>query len=152
MRIPTIAAVAITLLAGTTLAFADVPPTKEGAVAMVKKAVAAIKADGTEKVYAAISTPGGQFIDGEIYVVVQGFDGITVAHAANPKLIGVNMTGTQDVDGKYFTEDLTALARTNASFWYDFKFANPATKKIQVKDYYCETLSSTRVCAGVYRP
>jgi signal transduction histidine kinase len=149
MPIRTIATVAIALLAGTTLSFAA---TKDDAVAMVKKAVAAIKADGTEKSYAAISTPGGRFVDGEIYVVVNSFEGITVAHATNPKLIGRNMSEEQDVDGKYFSKDMTELARKHASFWYDFKFTNPVTKKIQVKDYYCESLSSTRVCAGVYRP
>jgi cytochrome c len=149
MPIRTIATVAIALLAGTSFAFAV---TKDDAVVMVKKAVAAIKADGTEKSYAAISTPGGQFVDGEIYVVVADFDGVTVAHAVNPKLIGKNMMEAQDVDGKFFAKDMTALARKQASFWYDYKFVNPATKKIQVKDFYCEVLSSTRVCAGVYRP
>ena len=150
MRIWTIATVAIALLAGTTLALAA-QPTKDDAVAMVKKAVAAIKADGTEKAYAAISTPGGQFVDGEIYVVVSNFDGVTVAHATNPKLVGKNMMEAQDVDEKFFAKDMTALAQKQISFWYDYKFANPVTKKIQVKDFYCEVLSSTRVCAGVYR-
>jgi len=88
MQIRKIAVTAIALFAGTTFALAA---TKDDAVAMVKKAVAAIKADGTEKAYAAISTPGGNFVDGEIYVVVQGFDGTTLTHATNPKLIGRNM-------------------------------------------------------------
>ena len=41
-----------------------------------------------------------------------------------------------------------------ASFWYEYKFVNPATDKIQVKDNYCEALASDsiRVCAGVHRP
>jgi cytochrome c len=150
MRIRTIAAVAIACLAGSTLALAA-PVTKDDAVAMVKKAVAAIKADGPEKAYADINK-GGQFADGEIYVVVSNFDGVTVAHATNPKLLGKNMTEVQDVDGKYFSKNMTELARKETSFWYDYKFANPATKKIQVKDNYCEVLSSSRVCAGVYRP
>jgi cytochrome c len=150
MRIRTIAAVAIACLAGSTLALAA-PVTKDDAVAMVKKAVAAIKADGPEKAYAEINK-GGQFADGEIYVVVSNFDGVTVAHATNPKLLGKNMTEVQDVDGKYFSKNMTELARKETSFWYDYKFANPATKKIQVKDNYCEVLSSSRVCAGVYRP
>jgi cytochrome c len=151
MRIQTIAAVAAAILASTALAFASGPATKDAAVTMVKKAVAAIKADGTEKAYAEIDK-GGQFVDGEIYVVVSAFDGVTVAHATIPKLVGKNMMEAQDVDGKFFAKDMTELARKNASFWYDYKFVNPVTKKIQVKDYYCETLSSTRVCAGVYRP
>ena len=132
MRIRTIAAVAIACLAGSTLALAA-PVTKDDAVAMVKKAVAAIKADGPEKAYAEINK-GGQFADGEIYVVVSNFDGVTVAHATNQKLLGKNMTEVQDVDGKYFSKNMTELARKETSFWYDYKFANPATKKIQVKD------------------
>ena len=98
MPIRTIAAVAIALLAGTTLALAV---TKDDAVTMVKKAVATIKDQGIEKGYADISTAGGKFVSGEIYVVVQGFNGITLAHATNPKLIGRNMIDEQDVDGKY---------------------------------------------------
>lgn len=152
MRIPTFAAVAAAFLASTTLAFAAGSADKDAAVAMVKKAVAAIKADGVEKAYAAINAPGGAFQAGEIYVVVSNFEGVTVAHATNTKLIGKNMLETQDVDGKYFSKDMTALAQKQASFWYDYKFVNPVTKKIQVKDNYCETLGSTRVCSGAYRP
>jgi signal transduction histidine kinase len=149
MRIRIIAATAIAFLAGTTLALAV---TKDDAVAMVKKAVATIKADGTEKAYAVISEAGGKYVDGEIYVVVQGFDGVTLAHATNPKLIGKNMIDAQDVDGKFFAKGLVENGQKQASFWYDFKFVNPATKKIQVKDMYCETVNPTVVCAGVYRP
>jgi cytochrome c len=150
MRIRIIAAVAIACLAGTTLAVAG--DTKEDAVAMVKKAVAIIKADGPEKAYAEISAPGGKFVDGGTYVVVQAFEGVTLAHATNSKLVGKNMIDAQDVDGKFFAKGLSDNGRQHASFWYDFKFVNPATKKIRVKDQYCESLNETVVCAGVYRP
>jgi cytochrome c len=151
MKLLTIPVAVMALLIGAVLALAGGPATKDAAVAMVRKAVAAIKADGTEKTYAAINA-GGQFVDGEIYVVVSDFNSVTVAHATNPKLIGKNMSETQDVDGKYFSKDMTELATKQTSFWYDYKFVNPVTKKIQVKDNYCEVLGSTRVCAGVYRP
>lgn len=58
----------------------------------------------------------------------------------------------QNVDGKFFSKDMTERARKDASFWHDYKFVNPVTKKIQVKDNYCESLGSTMVCAGVDRP
>lgn len=149
MRIRMFATAAVVLLAGTALAFAA---TKDDAVALVKKTVAAIKADGTEKTYAAINTPGNPYQDGELYVVVQGFDGTTIAHAVNQKLVGKNMIDQQDVDGKFFAKDMAEHGQKEASFWYDFKFVNPATKKIQVKDMYCEALPPTTVCAGAYRP
>jgi hypothetical protein len=51
-----------------------------------------------------------------------------------------------------FAKDLSDHGKKEASFWYDFTFVNPATKKIQVKDQFCESLNQTVVCAGVYRP
>jgi len=149
MRIRTLAAVTFALFVGTTLASAA---SKDDAVAMVKKTVAVIKTDGAEKAYAAINTPGSAYQNGEVYVVVLGADGTTLAHPVNPKLIGKNMMEVQDVDGKFFTKDMVTRSKTEASFWYDFKFVNPATKKIQVKDMYCEALPPTTICAGVYRP
>jgi len=149
MRIHTIAAMAIAFLAGTTFALAD-GATKDDAIAMVKKAVATIKAEGTDKAYAEIDK-GGQFVNGELYVVVQSFDGTTLAHATNPKLIGKNMIDAQDVDGKYFAKDISELGRKQASFWYEFKFVNPATKKIQPKEMYCESLNQAVVCTGIYK-
>jgi cytochrome c len=41
--------------------------TKDEAVAMVKKAVAAIKTEGADKAYAEISDPRGPFVDGDLY-------------------------------------------------------------------------------------
>lgn len=148
MRVKTITAVAVALLAGTTFALAGA--TKDDAVAMVKKTIAVIKAEGPQKAYAEINK-GGQFVNGQVYAVVQGVDGVTLAHATNSKLVGKNMSQVQDVDGKYFARDMGNLGRKESSFWYSFKFVNPATKKIQPKDMYCQSLDKTIVCAGVYR-
>ena len=151
MKYGTLSAAGLAVLASMAFAFAATPPTKDAVVAMVKKTVAFIKSEGPEKAYAEINK-GGQFVDGEIYPIVQSLEGVNLANAINLKLVGKNMSEAQDVDGKYFVKDMTALARKQASFWYDFKFANPVTKKIQVKDMYCEVVGTTRVCSGLYRP
>ena len=150
IRKTTIAAVA--LLAGTTLALAAAPhATKDEAVAMVNKAVAAIKAEGIDKAYAEISTKGGKFSDRDLYVVVQTVGGKTLAHGANTKLIGKDMIDVQDVDGKYYIRERVAMAQKQSSFWQDYKFVNPVTKKIEPKTMYCQRLDETLVCAGVYK-
>jgi cytochrome c len=148
MKIRTMTVAAMALLAGTTLALAA---TKDDAVAMVKKAVTLIKAEGPERGYADINK-GGEFLNGELYVVVETFDAKVLAQSANNKMVGKNLIDAQDVDGKYFSRDIGELARKQVSFWYDFKFVNPSTKKIQPKDIYCERLDETAVCVGVYRP
>ena len=124
--------------------------TKDEAQAMVKKAVAFVKAEGPAKAYGEFTKSPG-FKDRDLYVVVYGLDGKVLAHGANEKLVGKDMIDAQDVDGKYFVKERTELARKQASFWQDYKFVNPVTKKVEPKQMYCEKLDETAVCAGVYK-
>lgn len=125
--------------------------TKDEAVAMVKKAVAFIGAQGADKGYAEITKKGSQFSDRDLYVVVYGLDGKVLAHGSNEKLVGKDLLDAQDVDGKYFVKERTELARKQADFWQDYKFVNPQTKKIEPKQMYCQRLGETAVCGGVYK-
>jgi signal transduction histidine kinase len=126
-------------------------PSREDAVAMVKKGVAFIKANGTEKGYAAVSDKAGPFVDRDLYLVVYGLDGKCHAHGANPKQIGRDLIDLTDVDGKYFVKDRVAMVRAKPTgAWQEYKFTNPVSKKIEPKVMYCEKLGETAVCGGVY--
>ena len=124
--------------------------TKDEAVVMVKKAVAFVKAQGADKAYEAFDAKDGGFVDRDLYVVVYGYDGKVLAHGANAKLIGKDMSDAQDVDGKYYVKERLALAAKKVEFWQDYKFVNPVKKKIEPKQMYCEPLTDVAVCAGVY--
>ena len=133
------------------LASAEIGATKDEAVAMVKKAVAAIKAEGPDKAYAEISDPAGKFVDRDLYIVVYGLDGVVLAHGANAKRIGTNQIDDKDPDGKAFVKERVELAATHPSFWQSYKFMNPVTHKVEPKEMYCERLDQTVVCGGVYQ-
>ena len=125
--------------------------TKEEAVAMVQKAVAAIKADGKEKAFAAIDDPKGPYRDRDLYVVVYDLSGKCLAHGANPKQIGKDLLELRDPDGKYFVKERVELAKTKDSFWQDYKFLNPANKLIEPKSMYMEKVDGMLVGCGVYK-
>jgi cytochrome c len=144
------AAIAILCVSGFS-AWSANTATKEEAVAMVQKAVAFIKQQGPDKAYPEIDNKTGQFVDRDLYVVVYRLDGEVLAHGANAKLIGKNMIDAQDVDGKYFVKERVELAQKEPSFWQDYKFVDPVTKRIQPKQMYCERLNDTAVCGGVYK-
>ena len=137
-------------LAGGGIASAD-SVSKDEAVAMVKKAVAAIKSEGPEKAYAEISNPAGKFIDRDLYIVVYGLDGVVLAHGANTSRIGTNQIDDKDPDGKAFVKERVELAKQQPSFWQTYKFMNPVTKKVEPKQMYCERLAETAVCGGIYQ-
>jgi len=132
-------------------AYADDRVTKEEAVAMVKKGIKFIQANGAERGYAEITSKQGQFRDRDLYLVVYGLDGVVKAHGANEKMVGHNLIDLKDIDGKEFVRERVELAKSKGSFWQDYKFTNPVDRKVEPKQMYCERLDDTAVCGGIYK-
>ena len=124
---------------------------KDEAVAMVKKAVDHIKAEGPDKAYKDIDNKAGSFVDRDLYIVVYGLDGMVLAHGADPARIGTNQLAAKDPDGKEFVKERVALAKKQTSFWQQYKFPNPVTNTIEPKEMYCERLNATVVYSRVYQ-
>lgn len=130
---------------------AQTKATAEEATAMVKKGVAFIKANGKEKGFAEITNKDGQFTNHDLYLVVYGLDGTVHAHGANAKMVGKNLIGLKDIDGKEFVKERVELGKTKSNFWQDYKFTNPVDKKVEPKRMYCEKLDDAVVCGGIYK-
>jgi cytochrome c len=150
-RLRLISVALLPLLLGS-FALAATSATKDDAVTMVKKAVAAIKSEGPDKAYAEIDDPKGRFVDRDLYIVVCRIDGLVLAHGADRTRIGINVLHDKDVDGKEFVNERMELAKTEPSFWQSYKFMNPVTKQVEPKQMYCERLNDAVVCGGVYQP
>lgn len=125
--------------------------TKPEAIAMVKKAVAYIGANGAAKAYADFTDKASAFHDRDLYVIVYDSTGKCLAHGNNAKLVGKELLDAQDADGVYYVKDRVAQMKTKSSFWQDYKFTDPVTKKIEPKSTYCEKLNDTAVCVGIYK-
>lgn len=121
------------------------------ATVMVKKAVTFIKSSGKDKGFAEITSKAGAFNDRDLYVTVYGLDGTVRAHGANEKMVGKNLIDLKDVDGKAFVKERMEMAATKSTFWQDYKFTNPVTRKIEPKSMYCEKLEDMVVCGGIYK-
>lgn len=133
------------------LAHAQDKATAAEATAMVKKGVAFVKANGKEKGAAEISNKSGQFVSRDLYLVMYRLDGTVLAHGANEKMVGKNLIDLKDVDGKEFVKERMELAKSKGTFWQDYKFTDPTTKKIAPKSMYCEKLDDEVVCGGIYK-
>jgi signal transduction histidine kinase len=105
--------------------------TKDEAVAMVNKAVAFYKKEGADKAFAAFDKKPGDFTDRDLYVLVYSTSGKVLAHGSNVKLVGKDMSEATDVDGKPYVKERLALAAKQKTFWQDYKFTNPVSKKIE---------------------
>lgn len=129
---------------------ADVATPAE-AEAMVNKAVALIKSAGPEKAYEEI-TNGKSLKDRELYVTVQEFGGKNLAHGANSKMIGKDLSGLKTPDGKLPTKMMLDIAQGPGQGWTEeFTFMNPVTQKMQAKRMYVQRVGDTYVACGAYK-
>ena len=144
-----IAAAGAMLLAGSVHA-ADQGTAAE-AEAMVKKAVAYIKANGPEKAYEEF-THGKSFKDRDLYIIVYDLNGKNLVQGANPKLVGKDLMGLKDPDGKPIIKLFVDLAKDKGKGWVEgYKFMNPVSQKIEGKAMYLERVGDTLVGCGIYK-
>lgn len=121
------------------------------AEAMVKKAVAEVKAAGKDKAFAEFSNPKGKFVDRDLYITVYDLSGKCLAHGANAKMIGKDLLDLKDPDGKFFVKERIEIAKAKGGGWQDYKFTNPVTKKVEPKAMYFEKAGDIIVACGAYK-
>lgn len=123
---------------------------REDAKALVEKAVAFVKAQGKDKAFKEF-TEGAQFKKDDLYIFVIDDKGVTLAHGGNPKLVGKDMSGLKDADGKFFIKEMADAAKAKGSGWADYKWTNPITKKIDNKSTYYQKTDDIIIGCGVYK-
>jgi cytochrome c len=134
---------------------------KAECVGLVKKAGDFLAANGKEKTLVEINNPKGQFAHGEIYLFasdhIPNWDSskdrtITLAHGANPKLVGKDMTDLKDADGFAFVERMAEIASSKSGEgWTDYKWPNPVTKAIEPKTTFTKRIEPLVISCGVYK-
>lgn len=121
------------------------------AEAMVNKAVAYIKANGVEKALAEFNT-GSSFKDRDLFVVAYDLNGVCLAYAPNPKLVGKNLIDLKDPNGVELIRMLTTLAKEKGKGWSGtYHGPHPITKQLQAKVMYVARVGELWVGTGVYK-
>jgi signal transduction histidine kinase len=123
---------------------------QDEAKSLVKKAVAYLKENGNDKAFAEFNNPSGKFTKGELYIFVNNAAGAAVAHGGNQKLIGKNMFNLKDSEGKLFIQEIAKVSKQGGG-WTEYKWTNPASKKIETKMTYVEPVGDLAVGCGFYK-
>jgi signal transduction histidine kinase len=131
-------------------AFSASAATADEAKTLAERAAAHVKDVGRDKAFADFSKPDGGFVNGELYVFCQDKDGTVVAHGGNPAIVGKNMLNVKDPDGKAPNAAMNDLGLTKGEGWYDFRWPNPETKRIQEKSAYVIKIDDHTICGSGY--
>lgn len=134
-----------------TVATAAEKGTADEAIAMVKKGVALIKAQGQEKALAEFNNPKGAFVDRDLYVMCYDMSGNNKCHGSNPKLIGKNLLEIKDADGTFIVKSFIETATKSGKGWVDYKWPNAITKAIEPKSTYVEKVGDILIGVGIYK-
>jgi cytochrome c len=145
-------ALGVFLVAGYCLA--EERATPQEAESMVKKAVDFYKANGKDKAIAEFNNGKGKFVDINKGLFLFGYDfsGKCVVQGVNAAMIGKDLMGLKDPDGKLVIKDLLDIAKGKGKGWYDYKWVNPASKKLETKRSYVERLEDLMIGCGFYQP
>jgi hypothetical protein len=130
---------------------ADDRGTAAEATAQDQRAAEYLKANGPAKSYAAFNDAAGQFKDRDLYVFVMDTNGKMLAHGANAKLIGKDLTNLKDSDDKLFIKMMLDVAKTKGKGWVDYKWPHPVTKAIEPKSTYVEKVDDLVIGCGIYK-
>jgi cytochrome c len=131
----------------STAVFAEDRATPDDAKAMATRAAEFLKANGPEKAFAAFNDPRGTFRERDLYVVVQNREGVVQAHGTTPALVGKDISGLKDVDGKSFVKDIIAIESMG---WVHYKWKNPTTNAVEPKSLYVIRVGDYTVDVGAY--
>lgn len=141
------------LLAGGA-ALAQEHGTKEEAIALTDRAWEHVKKVGKEQAFQDFSNDKANWTRKDLYVVVSDFNGVTLAHGGNARLVGKSMLGVKDANGLAFITKLIEAAQSPAgNGWVNYDWPHPQTKKIEGKSTYVRKMPDGDgfVGVGIYR-
>jgi len=138
------------IVAFTSLANAADMGTPEEAKALNQKAVEAARADQA-KAFADFSDPSGPFQEKDLYVFCMDMQGVMLAHAVKPDLVGKNLIDFNKY-GDLLFQDMIKVASTEGSGWVNYNWPHPDSEEVQTKTSYIEAVNSDYFCGvGAYK-
>ena len=130
---------------GTTMKQGDKAKKARG---LVEKALVYLNTHNLEDLIKKINEKDPQFVDGEFYLFLQNFEGNTLAHGGNVKLVNRNVYRLKDPDGVYFMQEFIKTAKKSGTGWVEYRWANPVTGKIQAKNTYIARIKGKELLIG----
>ncbi|MGH1349659.1 MAG: cache domain-containing protein [Methyloligellaceae bacterium] len=122
---------------------------KEEAVAMVNQVVQMYNTAGAEKTFEAIKAK--KFLDRDLYPFVINMRAVMVVHTRAQAMNGKDTWLLPDADGKYIGQEMIKILKTRNTGWFNYKWPNPITRKVDRKVSYIRKLGNEYIVGvGVY--
>jgi cytochrome c len=116
----------------------------QDAQALLKKAVAYLKANGDKKTFAEAMSPTSSLkMKDDGYIVIWDMKGWTFAHP-NPTLANKDFWNLKDADGKLLIQESVKMAEKANSGYLEYKWTDPLIKKPGLRGVYFERVKKNK--------
>jgi len=120
------------------------------ATAMLNRAHAHYLAVGREQAMRDFSTRGNGWQDRDLFIFCLDVSGRALAHGANATLVGRDLSGLRDADGKLYVAELLATGKSGGG-WVDYRWANPPHRHVRQESSHVLEFGDDVCGVGVYR-
>lgn len=133
-------------------AFAEERGSKDEAIQMVNAAFDHIKKVGDAKAFDDFTKDKASWVKKDLYVFVFDGKGTFLAHGANDKLVGRDMSNMKDANGKAIFPAMQQVSAKGTG-WVDYDWAHPQSKKVEGKSSYVRATPDGKglIGVGIYR-
>ena len=100
--------------------------------------------------FTAFGKPDGGFIERDLYVFVIDLTGRIWFNAVFPTPPGRNILGSRDSKGRYFVQEMIAVAQADGEGWVEYEWFSPCTGKMAAKSAYVVRVGPLLVAVGAY--
>jgi cytochrome c len=118
-----------------------------------KEAAKLITEKGLDAGLEVLNDKGGPFVWKDSYVwCIDLENGMNLSHAITPGLIGKNLMGIKDVNGKMFFAEFVEVAKNKGEGWVAYAWPKPGEKNPSPKVTYVFRVpgKSLAMAAGIY--
>ena len=116
----------------------------------VKQAIDMYKAEGLEAIVDYYNRP--ESVDGQWYVFIADRDGLMIAQAANPALVGQRVDEIPGPNNNFPAGKAVAAVADEDGTWYSYGFRNPSTGAVERKHTWAVEYDGLLFASGWYEP
>ena len=116
----------------------------------VKQAINMYKADGLDAIVDYYNRP--ESVDGQWYVFIADRDGLMIAQAANPALVGQRVDEIPGPNNNFPAGKAVAAVADEDGTWYSYGFRNPSTGAVERKHTWAVEYDGLLFASGWYEP
>jgi signal transduction histidine kinase len=99
--------------------------TKEECIAKCKEAAQLITEKGLGAAFQELQKKDGKFVWKDSYVFVMDYTGTHLTHPLRPEVVGKNVIGFKDSNGKFVVKEYIDIAKTKDEGWTEYMYPKP---------------------------